>query len=245
MLAFAERLGHYPLGCEFEHTVGEVLMLYRGSQLRSLALGLAIALLATGCGGGGGTTSTVNSVPPPAGQTSALTIAGQPAGSAVVGQAYSFQPTTSGADGTLTYSAANLPSWLAINTSTGMLTGTPTAGDVGNDSAITVSVTDGTQSASLPAFSIAVAQTASGSAVVSWTAPTENTDGTQIANLASYKILYGRSASSLDQSVSIANPTVTQYQIDNLSPGTWYFAVVSVNSAGSQSAPSNVTSTAI
>src|SRR5579862_7264502 len=135
MLAVAERLGHYPLGCEFEHTVGEVLMLYRGSQLRSLALGLAIALLATGCGGGGGTTSTVNSVPPPVGQTSALTIAGQPSGSAVVGQAYSFQPTTSGADGTLTYSAVNLPSWLAINTSTGLLSGTPAAGDVGNDSA--------------------------------------------------------------------------------------------------------------
>jgi len=221
-------------------------MLHPGSRVRALALGLAIAMLSTGCSGGGGASSAAESTaPPPVGQTGALTISGSPPGAAAVGQAYSFQPTTSGADGTLTFSASNLPAWLTINTSTGLLSGTPAAGDVGTDSSILVSVTDGMSKSSLPAFSITVSQIASGSAIVSWTAPTQNTDGSAVANLASYKILYGRSATSLDQSVSISNPSVTQYQIDNLNSGTWYFAVISVNSAGAQSAPSNVTSTVI
>lgn len=220
-------------------------MSYHVSRFRAVVLGFAIALLEAGCGGGGGATSATDSVPPPVGQTDALSISGQAAGTAAVGQAYSFQPTTSGADGTLMYSASHLPSWLSINTSTGLLSGTPAAADVGTDSSIIVSVTDGTATKSLPAFSIVVSQVANGSAIVSWTAPTENTDGSQMSNLSSYKILYGRSATSLDQSVAISNPSVTQYQIDNLTSGTWYFAVVSVNATGAQSAPSNVTSTVI
>ena len=43
---------------------------------------------------------------------------------------------------TLTYSAANLPSWASINPSTGTITGTPTEADGGTTSLVTVTVED-------------------------------------------------------------------------------------------------------
>ncbi len=49
-----------------------------------------------------------------------------------------------------------MPSWANFNTLTGELTGTPTNSDVGTDSNITISVTDGSQSSSLAPFSITI-----------------------------------------------------------------------------------------
>ena len=86
-------------------------------------------------------------------------ISGAPATSATVGKAYAFQPTASDADGDpLTYSVVNLPSWASFSTATGLLSGAPTSSMAGLTFAgITVSVSDGTLSSSLPAFAITVA----------------------------------------------------------------------------------------
>ncbi|MBI5039900.1 MAG: putative Ig domain-containing protein, partial [Gammaproteobacteria bacterium] len=88
----------------------------------------------------------------------APTISGTPATSVTVGSAYSFQPTAADADAgtTLTYSIVNRPSWATFSTSTGRLSGTPTSANVGTTSNIVISVSDGTVSASLPAFSLTV-----------------------------------------------------------------------------------------
>jgi hypothetical protein len=59
-------------------------------------------------------------------------------------------------------------------------------------------------------------------------------------NLAGYEVLYGRSAAELSSSVSINNPSVSTYAIENLSSGTWYFAVVAVNGQGTWSPLSNI-----
>ena len=96
-----------------------------------------------------------NNPPPPANNTPP-TLSGMPATSVVAGQAYLFQPTAADADGEGERIAiAGKPSWATFSTSSGALTGTPTAaGSFGN---IRISVTDGKGgSAQLPAFTITV-----------------------------------------------------------------------------------------
>lgn len=85
----------------------------------------------------------------------APTIGGTPATAAVAGQAYSFRPTASDADGdALVFTIGNKPAWAAFDTTTGTLSGTPTAaGSFGN---VTISVSDGKASAALAPFSITV-----------------------------------------------------------------------------------------
>ena len=170
----------------------------------------------------------------------APTISGTPTTSVTVGQAYSFTPTASDPEGqTLTFSITNKPSWASFNPSTGRLSGTPAAGNVGTTSNIVISVSDGTASASLPAFSITVNSAVTpGTAELSWTRPTKNEDGSTLTDLAGYKIRYGLSASSLTQIVDVTGATVTTAVIEGLSTGTWYFSIASVTSTGIESAPS-------
>jgi hypothetical protein len=174
-------------------------------------------------------------------------ISGTPAKTVNTGSAYTFRPTASDPDGDkLTFSISNRPSWASFNTSTGQLSGTPTAAQAGSYGNIVIKVSDGKATTSLPAFSINVVGTSSnGGAVLSWTAPTANTDGSSLTNLAGYRISYGTSASALSQTIQVANPSVTNYTIDNLAPGTYYFAVRAYTSAGTESANSNVTSKTI
>lgn len=176
----------------------------------------------------------------------APTISGTPASSVTVGNAYSFQPSAADAEGaTLTFSVQNLPAWATFNTGTGRISGTPQVANVGAYSNIVVRVSDGTSTTSLPAFSIAVANTITGSATLNWEAPTQNTDGSSIANLAGYRILYGTSAGALNQTIEIANPSISSYIVSNLSAGTYYFAVKAYTNAGAESGLSNVASKTI
>ncbi len=126
---------------------------------------LSIAALVAGCGGG----STDNSVPAtqpaaiaqndpgPANTDAAPTITGLPSSTAVVGTAYSFQPSASDADGdSLTFLIENKPSWATFDASSGLLSGVPTAADVGTTPAIKISVSDAKAEAELPPFQIQV-----------------------------------------------------------------------------------------
>jgi hypothetical protein len=169
------------------------------------------------------------------------TISGTPTTSVAVGRSYSFQPTGSDPDGNaLTWRIDNKPGWATFNTSTGRLTGTPAAGDVGTSGAIVISVSDGTGTVSLSAFTINVLAAATGSVTVSWLPPTTNTDGSTLIDLEGYRVAYGRAADDLDESVDLANPGLTTYTISNLTSGQWFFAVYAINSAGMQSDLSNV-----
>lgn len=207
------------------------------------------SILLTGCGGGGdGGASTGNVTSPSTGTNAAPTITGTPGSTAVVGQAYSFQPAASDANGDqLTFSVANLPSWATFSTTTGRVSGTPTASQVGEYANVRITVSDGTTSTTLAAFTITVSAVAnaSGSATLSWTPPTTNSDGSSLGNLAGYRVMYGRSSGSLDQTVNVDNPSINRYVVENLSSGTWYFAVMAVNSAGTSSQLSNTASKTI
>jgi hypothetical protein len=173
-------------------------------------------------------------------------ISGTPPTSVTAGAAYSFQPTASDPDGnTLTYSITNLPAWATFSTTTGRLQGTPAASQVGTYANIVITVSDGTATASLPAFSIAVVAVATGSATLSWTPPTTNTDGSPLTNLAAYRVHWGTTSGTYTSSVRIDNPGLASYVVEGLAPGTYYFVVTALNSAGAESQFSNVASKTI
>lgn len=119
-------------------------------------------------GGSGGTTLYVTHIDAKnlGVVNTAPTISGTPPGSVALTENYSFAPTASDADGhSLTYTITGKPSWASFNTANGYLSGTPQAGDEGTYSGITISVSDGIDTATLPTFSIVVT-------LVSNTAPT-------------------------------------------------------------------------
>ena len=168
-------------------------------------------------------------------------ISGTPATTATVGQTYTFQPSASDPENaTLTFSITNKPGWATFSTTTGRLTGTPAAGDVGTASGIVISASDGTAISSLATFAIVVTQTATGSVTLTWEAPTTNSDNSPLTNLAGYRITYGRAQSTLDQSLNVPNAGLTTYVVPNLASGTWYFAMYAYTSSGAESDASNV-----
>jgi len=63
--------------------------------------------------------------------------------------------------------------------------------------------------------------------------------------LAGYNVRYGIDPDHLTQVIKVTNPGLTAYVVDNLSPGTWYFAITSYVSDGTESAHSAVISTKI
>lgn len=193
---------------------------------------------------------TLQVTAPPATSTPP-TISGTPATTAQAGTAYSFTPTAHDASGkTLSFSVQNKPSWAAFSIATGQLSGTPTSSSVGKYANIIITVSNGTTSAALAAFTITVAAAPSssqtvGTATLKWTPPTKNTDGTPVTNLSGYVISYGSSASMLSQTISITNPSTTSYTVQNLGQGTWYFGVSASASDGTTSSLSSVVSKTI
>ena len=86
-----------------------------------------------------------------------VTISGTPDASVTAGQAYSFTPSaTDSAGRTLVFAIANPPPWATFSTSSGQLSGTPSATDVGPYSNIVIAVSDGYRTATLPAFTVQV-----------------------------------------------------------------------------------------
>ena len=85
------------------------------------------------------------------------TISGHPATAVLAGSPYSFTPTASDPGGhRLTFSIQNQPSWATFSTATGTLAGTPTATEAGSYGNIVISVSNGTQTATLAPFAIKV-----------------------------------------------------------------------------------------
>jgi hypothetical protein len=219
------------------------------TEPRRLILLLAtIQMLLTACGGGGdgGSAPVAQAAGAPQTSNAAPVLQGKPAATTAPSQSYSFQPSVTDPDSTsLTFAAANLPAWASIDSKTGGLTGTPTLADVGTYPGITITVSDGVSTTTLGPFSITVTDVGNGSATVSWLPPVLNTDGSVLTNLAGYEIRYGREEADLSNVVSLSNASLSVYVIDNLTSGTWYFAVAAVNSIGISSPLSGLASKTI
>ncbi len=221
--------------------------------MRNAASLIAALLVLTGCSGGNqsGSTSTnplasTATSTASATATAAPTISGQPVTALNAGTAYAFSPNWSEAGGApLTFAIQNKPSWATFDPSNGELAGTPGISDIGNYDGILISVSNGVATAELPAFNITVTQYSTGSATLSWVPPTTNINGTPLTNLAGSRIYFGTNSGSLNQSVEISNPGIANYVIGNLSPATWYFSLVSYNSANIESPLSQVVSKTI
>ena len=210
------------------------------SRIARAALPLLAALALTACKddlfGSDGSAGNKSGTSTP-GANAAPQISGSPATTAKVSQPYDFTPQASDANGdTLRFEIAGRPSWATFNPNTGRLYGTPPTGATGTFAGITISVTDGQATASLPAFSIAVTEsTGTGSAQLSWSKPTTNTDGTQLTDLAGYRIYYGRLPDAPSEKLQIASPDTTSASIDGLSSGTWYFSIATYTTSGVES----------
>ncbi len=76
-----------------------------------------------------------------------------------------------------------------------------------------------------------------GTAVLGWDAPTTNVDGSSLDDLAGYKIYVGTAAGNYAATLDVGN--VTDFSMDNLVPGTYYFAVTAYNTSGMESSYSN------
>ena len=167
-------------------------------------------------------------------------ISGAPSLSVSAGSAYSFTPAATDPDGdALTFSISGRPSWASFNAATGRLSGTPSGSDAGNYGPIVISVSDGTDSAALSPFTIGVQSATLGSATLSWVPPSQNTDGSPLTDLSGYTIAWGTQSGNLSNSVTVMNAGITTYVVDQLAPGTYYFALRAVNSSGVESALSN------
>jgi hypothetical protein len=81
-------------------------------------------------------------------------------------------------------------------------------------------------------------QQGNGVATLSWTPPTENTDNTPLEDLSGFRIYYGTASGNYSKTVDV-DAGLTEYVVENLSSGTWYFVVTAYNSLGIESAPSD------
>jgi hypothetical protein len=128
------------------------------------------------------TVQASSSTSPPSPGTG-LKISGSPASTVTVGSSYSFTPTTTDSNSgrTLSFAVANKPAWASFSSSTGHLSGTPTAANVGKYADVVIAAYDGLTSAVLPNFGITVqasgSTTSSGSVKISGTPPASVTAG--------------------------------------------------------------------
>lgn len=214
-----------------------------GPGCRGVLLGALAVLGLSGCLDDQATTATAGLAPESSASTGtgainqAPTIGGSPQTWAQIGQFYEFKPTAGDADGdTLAFAISNKPDWASFDTTSGRLSGTPTAGDAGLHANIVISVSDGPAVRGLTAFAIDVRQMSTGSATLSWLPPTEQSDGSPLVDLAGYYVYYStRGDASGGQKIRISNASVSRYVVENLGPATWYFAVKAYTMAGVES----------
>lgn len=229
------------------------------ARLPWLSALIAVSLL-TGCGGTGVAVSPTSSsaastpapapppapvpAPPPAPAPTPVKLTGTPASSITAGQDYQFQPTVAQGGGVVTFAIQGQPAWATFDTNTGVLTGIPSTANEGTTGNITITGSNGSSSASIGPFKVVIKAPATsrttGSATLTWAAPTQNTDGTPITGLTGYHIYYGTSASALTTTVTITDVSQTSYVVSGLASGTYFFAVDAYNSAAVDSAQSNV-----
>jgi hypothetical protein len=198
----------------------------------------------SGSGSTTGGSTTGSGTTDPAANTAPV-ISGTPDSSVVANSTYSFLPMATDADAdTLTFSIKGLPVWATFNDKTGQLDGRPGADNVGTYSNIVISVSDGTVSTELPAFSIEVQPepVQTGSLTLQWTAPVTRTDGTplSLADIDGYRILYGDSAGNYPNQLDVPDGTAQSATITDLPVGTYYIVMTTYDVDGRESAYSSM-----
>ena len=84
-----------------------------------------------------------------------------------------------------------------------------------------------------------------GSATLNWYPPTQNDDGSPLTDLAGYRVYWGPEPGQWENSVTVPNPGISSYVVDQLKPAQWHFVVTAYTSSGIESAYSASTSKTI
>jgi hypothetical protein len=107
-----------------------------------------------------------------------------------------------------------------------------TVADTGTDTDTSEPVTETTPEETIPA----------NAALLSWTAPLTRENGESLAmgEIAGFEVVYGTSAENLDQSLAIGDASVDELLVDELTEGTWYFAIRTLDTDGNRSRLSEV-----
>ena len=173
------------------------------------------------------------------------TIGGDPDSSATVGDGYSFTPIASDPDGdVLSFSISNLPPWAEFDSSTGTLSGTPKASDIGIYEDIFIMVSDSPESSVTFAMTITVdgITETTGTASLSWQIPTSRTDGSVLAisEVEGFRIYMGPSDGAMVMVVDLNDGSQTNYTLNDLPSGSYHFAVTTYDTDGNESDFSNI-----
>jgi hypothetical protein len=86
------------------------------------------------------------------------------------------------------------------------------------------------------ASGVSVVGRGDGTALVSWTPPTENTDNSTLTDLAGYKIYYGTFPGDYDNTITIDNAGLSSFLVEELAASDWYFVMTAFNLSGIESA---------
>jgi hypothetical protein len=134
----------------------------------------------------------------------------------------------------LTWSTRNVTACNASGAWTGSkeLSGSQPTSAIDSDQTFTLTCT-GTGGNAVASTTVTVR-----SALLSWTAPTQNTDGSDLTNLAGYKVYWGPSSRNYTQKANVNGASATSFTA-SLTPGTWFFAITALDSTGGESAKSN------
>ena len=119
------------------------------------------------------------------------------------------------------------------------------SGQVGTYTGIIITVSDGQDTASLPAFTITVdSASTTGSASLSWVAPAAREDGTplSLSEIAGFRIYHGTTSGDLTLLHDVSDGSVTTYTVTGLEPTTHYFAVTGYDYEGRESGYSSILS---
>jgi len=145
-----------------------------------------------------------------------------------------------GAAATLNWNATDATSCTASGGWSGVLgtSGSQNTGSLSATSTYSLNCT-GTGGSTRRDVTVTVQAPATGTADLSWYAPSTNVDDSPLTDLAGFNIYRGTSASNLQRIASVSASERT-YRATNLSSGTHYFAVTATNLAGAESARSNI-----
>jgi hypothetical protein len=72
---------------------------------------------------------------------------------------------------------------------------------------------------------------APGATTLSWIPPTMNEDGTPL-KLTGYRIYWGQTEDYFPDAITLTNPGLTRYVVEQLAPATWYFVATALSEKG-------------
>jgi len=139
----------------------------------------------------------------------------------------------------LTYEASNLPDWVALDTETGSLTGSPGSNDVGVYTDIRFAISDGINSTVIGPFTLEVVGQLY-SATVNWQPVTSDENDEDISNVEGYILQWGAQPDVYDYEVFKSGQQSNSHMVKRLKAGNYYFSMMTILTSGIKSERSDV-----